>query len=364
MVEDDSPDETENRQSEKSLEERIEALEQQNQELETKLEQQESSGANMTRRGALGVLGGGALLGAAGSANAQERGRGGGPPWEQLLDDTDNDGLLETPNHDGFDVSNYVHNPEDKKWRAQRRQLVTNSGTHLWIDPDGDDENEGSEDAPLATLEEAFSRMPFIIQHEFIIHINEGVHDNEENTAIQSPRSIVATKDDPDFRIIGDPENPEDYILKGPEYISFGLMGAQPLYNITIEGVTLEAVIQNYKGTLGIHKCILHGGPEDSDRSRCVGGYQGDTIVHDCEIGGGVNHFAAVEQFGTLAFGACSGEVQDSIIFGWDYGGICYDLGDNEITAPEWALQDDLTMLTIRGPGPKEIGETDNWWEP
>lgn len=307
-----------------------------------------------------GIGGLGMLLGGAPAAADGEDGKGAG------LRDVDGDGLLEAPNHEGFDVAEYIHDPKETRRHTQRRPLVSSERTELYVDPDGDDDAEGSEEAPIATLGEAFARMPWIINHRFRIHINEGVNDNDGASAT-TPRSIVwSGYGDPDFHIVGDADNPENHVIEGPDWINFSLMGAQPLRAVHVEGVQFDAKLQNYRGTLGLENCILNSSPRPWNSS-CVGGYQGQTIIHSCEIGGAAEHVAELSQMAMVQLGGNTGSVSDSIVQSYGYGGIAFDLGTNSVSAPRWINDrspNPQSTLTVRGNA--EVGELagENWWNP
>lgn len=307
-----------------------------------------------------GIAGVGTLVGGTGTVAAEdgddEDGEGGIPPWEQILRDSDGDGLLETPNHDGFDVQDYVHNPVETGDQAVRRSLVSTENLEFYIDPDGDDSNDGSESAPLATFEEAFHRLPFILQHECVIHVNEGVNSND-GQSIATPRINMSYGKSGGFKIVGDPDNPEDHVIDGPDWMSFSLAGAPPLYDTCIQGVTLNCKAQNYYGTLGLHRCVLNSTTRPYVQS-ALGGYAGYSVIYESTFGGNCEHAFGLSQGAHVQIGGCDGSVDEAVIKCWGFGGLVQDVGTNSIDAPQW--YDDSVGAAATFRGRVDIGE-ENW---
>jgi len=138
VVSNTDPDEEEIEQSDKrDLEQRLTALEEQNEELKATLEQwQNDSLSRMTRRGAMGLLGGGVLFGAAGSASAdpeEDEEDNGGPPFSKKGHDHSGDYLGEgepVDQIDAGDVNNRLY-PEGNEIASTIENAVGGQTVYL-----------------------------------------------------------------------------------------------------------------------------------------------------------------------------------------------------------------------------------------
>jgi hypothetical protein len=261
---------------------RIAKLEEKVRTLTEKLDQQSSGGgSSVTRRQTLGLLGGGALLGAAGTASAQP-GRNGGRP-----------GAADKHDHSGeYDTSRRL----GQAATVEDRDIVTSGPIQIWVDPDGDDGAVGTENAPVASLQEALDRLPYILAHPADIVLTSGttenptVHDtgvgviSAMHTSVysgyQEARDYFDNSTGMNVAIRSESGNPNDTILHGDYFLSFAFLGNSPL-NVGIENLTVDAGVQNYGGVFGLNDCVLRGSPEFDI---LFAGYAGNTYATRCEI--------------------------------------------------------------------------------
>jgi len=323
----------------------------------------ESGSSQTTKRGfmqmagatGLGLLLGGATAPAAADATDRQEGNDSNGNGNAVVD-RDDDGLLETPQKDGFSVSEYeaLVDEESKRWNVADRRITTRERRHIYVDPDGDDGNDGSEGSPLATLQEAFNRLPFFVNHRTVIHINKGVNTNDA-CCPNSARNIVNHLKGENLIIRGDPDNPEDHVIgrqgggedANPHWTALAFM-SDPL-SCTIEGVTFNTQVQPYAATLWFENCIFNSSPEPYI-SNAVGGYSSLVTLRNCEIGGDSDYVFSADQFNTMNIQNCTGKVNKTIVHSWNSGGLVRDLGGNDIEAPEgWINNEDASVITVRG---------------
>ncbi|WP_114578985.1 hypothetical protein [Saliphagus sp. LR7] len=302
-----APEETTDDRSEiTALKQRISNLEERNKVIEEEL-RSESRSARMTRRSALGVLGGGALLGTAGSTSAREGVNdedSGNPPWAP--DEHDHSGEYGTPNqlgqaapvesvtaHTFHDVP-YIQ--KEEKSGISDRDIVSGRPIQIWVDPNGDDDGGGTEDDPVASLQEALNRLPYILTHPVDIVLTSGtvddptVHDTGVGVMSGMHMSIYHAYEEGDTYFEGatgmnvairsESGNPEDTILGADYYLSFYFVGNSVL-NVGFKDLTIDGGIENYGGVFGAIDCVLKGSPRTG---QLFAGYAGNTFATRCEI--------------------------------------------------------------------------------
>jgi hypothetical protein len=243
------------------LKQRIAALEEQNERIRTQLDQQqEHELPNVTRRQTLaGLMGGGALFGMTGVASAQSGGNGGGNSVED-------------------------------------RDIVSTDPIQIWVDPNGDDDAAGTDGAPIASLQEALNRLPYILAHPVDIVLTSGTVENptvhDTGYGVISSMHISTYSGNNEARdyfdnatgmnvaIRGESENPEKTILYGDYFQSFSFLGNSPL-NVGMKNLTVDSGVQNYGGVFGCNDCVLRGSPE---LDILFAGYAGVTYATRCEI--------------------------------------------------------------------------------
>lgn len=170
------------------------------------------TGLPFTRRGALAV--GSALLGMGFTgerAGAVDSTSGQHVPAASPWNDDDSDGILETDqNFNGIDIGSLEVRPDETNSRIGMvpRKLMTQKDQMLYVNPSGDDDNPGTMDAPVATIQEAVNRMPLFIVHDFTISIAEGEYtDPKEQPAIHTGPFMVKGRGN--FQILGQLKNTE-----------------------------------------------------------------------------------------------------------------------------------------------------------
>lgn len=121
-------------------------------------------------------------------------------------------------------VSQNLHARDD-------RPLFTTDDRTVFVDPSsGSDTNDGTSGAPLKTLKEAMRRVPFVVQHDYIIDLADGTYANaDEGNSILGPPMILAGWQGPNtssnFKVRGNQTNPENVIIEAG--IGIGIIQAE-----------------------------------------------------------------------------------------------------------------------------------------
>lgn len=199
---------------------------------------------------------------------------------ESLLEDATVDSLTANSVH----TEDLVHDPITKEENILKRQFVTTENLDYHVDPaSGDDTNPGTSAEPLATIQEAFDRLPFIIQHDVNIELAAGTYTSEPQTGFHIVNyDKQLNSDEEPFRITGDTANPSNVHLTGDFWFNISIEG-RALYRTRIEGVELDGKIQNYGGAISVRNCIINGNSNAGDNV-AIDGYGGQTELADATV--------------------------------------------------------------------------------
>lgn len=148
--------------------------------------------------------------------------------------------------------------PETNRWISDRPLWTTENKT-VHVDPvAGSDGAEGTADDPLATITEAFDRMPSIIYHTYHIVLESGTY--SEPYRDMPPTFTSAKPHNPPVEIRGATGNRDDVIIENEIYWSMihGEQDIAQFRDVTIDGtvgvkfgnVRFENV--NFRGQAGI----------------------------------------------------------------------------------------------------------------
>lgn len=274
------------------LERRLDALEEHNRELRSVIDWHSLP----SRRQLLsGLVSGGALFGGGfvyGSRSAAQT----TVPEDSLWKDTDDDGLLEAPKHDGIDVSTVQADPdphetegiaEEFTYVINGRPLYSTESQLYYVDPDGgDDSNPGTQSEPLRTIEAALSTLALFQFHEFELHLARSNPSNRYDSPNVPP--CILGYDDQEtsngasgkgrtFYLRGDPQDPGAYPFDRGSKLGIGFASNTDIPNGYIEGVELGGI--SLEGEVTFSKCRFTGWTRDST---CITGYSGQADFHGC----------------------------------------------------------------------------------
>jgi len=210
--------------------------------------------------------------------------------------------------------------------RAGTAQLVSRpirSGApiRLHVDPEtGRDDNDGSDTAPLATLQEALNRLPNFITHPTVIELADGEYEAEPwqiNSSIHFINFLKEDGFDNPFLIVGNPESPGNVRLSNTGWINLSFRGSVP-YRTVIRGVQFDGTVQNYAGAMKLERCRFTGLNTD-DPSYGLDGYDALSIVEECWFGGEVGTAVYANQGHRVYLTECVGDVPtlyETAVFG------------------------------------------------
>jgi hypothetical protein len=315
-----------------TLEQRLNTLEAENRELKTMLEQHDDSHHSaITRRQTLaGLVGGGTLLGAAGATRAQpsdsdtDRRSPSSAPWN----DGDSDGLLEPDDGlDGIDVNIVKSAPPktEPDIGIVPKELITQNDRTIHVAPSGDDTNDGSKDAPVATIQEAVNRIPLFVLHTLTIDIADGTYNSsKESPAVHLGPVIV--KGEGDLNLVGNTADPSAvHCDVGINWTAFG-----KLEHMRVHGIHWDFLSQ-FAGQADVRDCIFRG-----NGTAAISGKNGYAFFKRCDIGDPANDTYGVWgiQLERMYFDDCTiGATEAALNV---FNGDIYQLsGGNTINAPQ-----------------------------
>lgn len=107
------------------------------------------------------------------------------------------------------------------------------------------------------TVQEAMNQVPRNVEHAFEARLKKGVHSSEPGNSVNVPPINVASAHGA-VRIVGDRDNPEDYVIDAKQLnFQFDAGTAQ---NVGLEGVTVRGTVQVRRGVLEIDSCRIVAG--------------------------------------------------------------------------------------------------------
>jgi rubredoxin len=207
---------------------------------------------------------------------------GDGSDWQHL-----GNIASETSDFTKVDANRFHHRPTQDREHENivARDMISTEDIELYVATSGDDSNPGTQSAPLASLDEAFNRLPFILQHYVRIFVEPGTYD--PGSTIFTGMHLVNFVNryqgrDAPLVIEGAGDSPSDVHITGEFWWNTSIRGTVP-YRTVIRNMEIDGKIQNYNGCIGLHDMILnvsssHGAGQKSG----VDGYAGFTQVKDC----------------------------------------------------------------------------------
>lgn len=278
-----------------------------------------------------GVLAAGSALGIALSAGTGSVGgsSAGGPvPASSPWNDEDGDGLLEPDaEFDGIDLDVLKTVPEETEpdIGVVGKELISQRDTTIHVDPAGDDDNDGSADSPVATIQEAVNRIPLFVLHDFTIDIADGEYTSDkESPAVHAGPFIV--KGEADVNLYGNTDDPSAvYCDVGINWTGFG-----KLEHMRVHGIHWDFLSQ-FAGQADVRNCVFRG-----NGAAAISGKNGNVFFKRCDIGDPENDDFAVWgiQLERMYFDRCTiGATKYALNV---FNGDIYQLsGRNTIEAPE-----------------------------
>lgn len=189
---------------------------------------------------------------------------------------------------------------EVPKWGLVSRPLTTRHERELVVDPAGDDENSGTDEEPLATIQEAFNRLPVFIQHDTTIRVRAGTYVEEDPAIHTGP---LVQKAQCTLELVGDPENPERVAVGSG--INSTYYGKQAHY--IVRGIAFDGLSQ-FAGPVNLRDCVFFGNGDAA-----ISGKNGRVFAKRCRIGSPADRYAIwstlMESYGLVNCEIAAGEV-------------------------------------------------------
>jgi hypothetical protein len=169
---------------------------------------------------------------------------------------------------------------EIPKWGLVSRPLTTRTSHEIVVDAAaGADGNMGTETEPLATIQEAFNRLPVFIQHDTTIRVRPGSYTDEEPAIHTGP---IVQKAQCTLEIVGDTDEPERVEVRSG--INSTYQGKQSHY--TIRGIAFDGLSQ-FAGPVDLRDCVFQGNGDAA-----ISGKNGQVFAKRCRIGSKSDSYA------------------------------------------------------------------------
>ena len=168
---------------------------------------------------------------------------------------------------------------EVPKWGLVSRPLTTRASRELVVDAGGDDDNPGTEGEPLATIQEAFNRLPIVVQHDTTIRVRPGTYTDEDPAVHTGP---IVQKAQCTLELVGDTDEPERVDVRSG--INSTYQGKQSHY--TIRGLAFEGLSQ-FAGPVDLRNCVFRGNGDAA-----ISGKNGHVFAKHCRIGSESDKYA------------------------------------------------------------------------
>jgi hypothetical protein len=227
-----------------------------------------------------------------------------------------------------------IHSARDTNTHASRnRPVLSTAPKDTYVDPDrGDDSNDGSQGAPLASLQEALGRLPIVIQHNHHIYLANGTYDGGK--PVSAPLHIAGGKHQPNpMRIQGNPDDPSKVVIDNNVMLSsFG----NEMDNAVLRDVTITGSLQNVDSHFQVQNIRFTG----TNAEAVLGGAAfkthdpSITMLRDCSFTENYDYAADVSLGARLMMDDCTGNVSQYGVLA-DKGSTVTDIDDNDLTGAQ-----------------------------
>jgi hypothetical protein len=180
-------------------------------------------------------------------------------------------------------------------------------------------------------LNEAFERVPLIVQHEWVIHLEDGTYDSHQ--FLSGPVTTLSGWDTagvvPMFRIEGNRSSPENVVIDSDVNLAVVSAEIDDSPDAVLNSVQVNGELNNKAGTLSVGNCRFTGSLDGT--SAAIRG-KGDGVTHfiDCTFDAGLEYVARLSNPGSdVLLTQCRGDVSE-YTFRLAGGARGIDRGDNE----------------------------------
>ncbi|AFK18556.1 hypothetical protein HFX_0835 [Haloferax mediterranei ATCC 33500] len=196
---------------------------------------------------------------------------------------------------------------ELNNWDGGKRPLVTSKNTRVYVDPeDGDDDAAGTESDPIETIQEAFFRQPYIINHLYEIILKPGVYTSRR--ADQPPTISSAKPANPALILRGETGDRSDVIVESELSLAY-LHGEQDV--ATVKDLTTDHTIIQKFGNIKIRNVHFRGAGEPLTTPNGPVGFNAhgptETTITECTFSDNYAEGARVTEESMLKLNSLSG---------------------------------------------------------
>jgi len=254
------------------------------------------------------------------------------------------------PSFDSVRARRYLPDLESQTQVARNdRPMFSTVDRTVYVDPDDGDDGvptaRVTQDNPLRTLSEALFRVPFVVQHEWVIKLANGTYDS--SSAMNGPTMNFSTWNTPGvipaFRIEGDQSTPSNVVID-TNYFNLHTHNAETddSPDAVLSGLQFEGNINNKGGLLSVANCRFTGNRNSG--GAILGKAGGRTQFHNCTFEPGLDHVVNLSNVGAEAvLSNCQGRVSE-YVYDLEAGAKAFHNGGNSISA-------DLGLYTIGSGG-------------
>lgn len=247
--------------------------------------------------------------------------------------------------------------PKETENNIQDRDVVSTERIELHIDPNGDDSAEGTSTDPIATLQEAFHRLPHIIQHEVEVNLPNGTADTsgaQTGVCIVNFIKQSGNHDEP-IKFIGDTATPSNADISGRVDMAF--LGGAP-HRVKFEGIQFQKA-SLYRMGVTFDTCRFVSDSTYAD-SGGISGYNFAAWAKNCTFTGDCDYVSDMSFFARLILEDVSGSVNTSLIRSYKNAQVTL-LGNNTLSYPTYA-NNHARQAEIRSEGGHLVRNGDTWY--
>lgn len=212
----------------------------------------------------------------------------------------------------------YLANLADQNQQARtNRPLVSTDNRTVYVDPNEGDDTVATEDVtrsnPLRTLNVALMRVPMIVQHEWVIKLEDGVYDSV--SALSGPVMTLSGWQTsgvlPQFRIEGNQSNPRNVVIDAHMGLAVSSPEIDDEPNAVINSLQFNGQLNNKAGTLSVGNCVFTGSVSGAHAAlRGKGG--ATTHFTNCTFEDGLDYVAFLANPGSdVLLTRCDGAVSE-----------------------------------------------------
>lgn len=228
-------------------------------------------------------------------------------------------------------VEELIHSARETNTHASKnRPIISTEPKEVFVDPNrGDDSNDGSQGAPLGSLQEALGRIPIVVQHDHHINLANGTYDGGK--PVTAPVHFAGGNHQPHpMRIQGNPNDPSQVVIDNNVMLS---THSNEMDNALLRDVTITGSLQNIDSHFQVQNIRFTG----TNSEAVLGGAAfkthdpSITMLRDCTFSDNYDFAADVALGARLMMDECSGNVSNYGVNAIK-GSTAIDIGSNDLS--------------------------------